>query len=1681
MDNNSIGAQIPKKSRSLDLKSLYEAEDSRQPQNNSLKRKDSGVSGDDDKRNKRKKRRKAVPVSSFKDIDDRSRKSSNQVCDGGVSADSHDSEGSKKARLSQKLKNSSGFNGISLNLDHSAGGIPRRKRGFVGRNKFEGSQLNSPGQSSNVLVNQTAKLTSDDSGTQDDESSKVRRKNKGKADHKENIHSEQCSAQCVKEEEGLAGHSVVNNGSSLKRSRRNPRKRKALGEDCKNVVPEPLADSKINTYDRLQEDDEENLEENAARMLSSRFDPSFAGFSSKGNASASPSVNGLSYLLSSDRNCAGPGSESASADMAGRVLRPRKHHKEKGGSRKRRHFYEIFSENLDAYWVLNRRIKVFWPLDQSWYYGLVNDYDEEKKLHHVKYDDRDEEWINLQNERFKLLLFPSEAPSKSERRRSRRRHKQSDEDKSRLKLSKEERRNSTTEDDSFEGSYMDSEPIISWLARSTHRVKSSSLGALKRQKTSAAVSPTSMRPQSCGEAVDVHGYFDEGSLEGDKIKLSSDATLSDRLAVGRWGRQSSFENPRCPKGGKLPIVYFRRRFRGTGKASSLRSQGDHFGASMHGSVPSLDPFLYEFNDFEEQGIYLERSDPKRDLWCTNDAGQLELNTSLLDTKQFRFELRFPVFSVPKNSLGVEKFGLSHSWSPPQTGVVMTTWPLVRLEILFVDNIAGLRFLVFEGCLKQAVAFVFQVLAVFYESTKQGKFADLQLPVTSIRFKFSCSQNLVKQLVFAFYSFHEVKNSKWTFLDSKFKKHCLLSRQLPLSDCTYDNIKALQNGTNCLPCSPARRDFSSVEGLRKKVSRQGISLMGVSRESSLLKVGHLSSKSDRQRNLPPFALSFAAAPTFFLSLHLKLLMEHSLAYIGMRDHDSIEQPGSLGRSIVDDNSVVENLLQNVSESGLERSLKGSSRSATSDGRLNSVKSDLQTVDLSICNGQCKKSSSKSQNGDLNIDGTSVNSSELGEVGENTAVPLQNCYCSHLESEQCVSSLKLPVDGDKTKTGSNPVYNGIRVEIPVFNQYEKHADRELHSTLPSNDLTCSMNGGVIPSPNPTAPRSTWHRNRSSLVSGYLAHGWSDGKADLFHNNFGSGSRKPRTQVSYSLPFGGLDYSTKNKVHPQKGLPHKRIRKANEKRLSDVSRGSQRNMDLLSCDANVLITLGDKGWRESGAQIVLELFEHNEWKLAVKISGTTKYTYKAHQFLQPGSTNRYTHAMMWKGGKDWILEFPDRSQWALFKEMHEECYNRNIRAASVKNIPIPGVCLIEEYDDNGTEAAFGRSTSKYFRQVENDIEMALNRARILYDMDSDDEQWVLRIRNTSEAGDGCLLEISEEMFEKTMDMFEKVAYVQQRDNFTSEEIEELTAGVGPIETVKAIYEHWRQKRQRVGMPLIRHLQPPLWERYQQQLRDWELAMLKVNSMFPNGCSEKVSSIEKPPMLAFCLKPRGLEVLNKGSKHRSQRRISVSGKINATLGDHDGSHSFGRRPNGIAFGDEKYVYPAYNYESFDDSPLSQASPRVFSRRDTGSTGYFSVGYDGFDRNHHQKLQRSKSKKDGPSNEMQMLASYNQRLMGRRNGINRWNLGFSDWPSQRHFYSDDYLKHDLEQLDGSDLDEYRLRGASAAARHALNMAKLKREKAHRLMFRADVAIHKAVVALMTADAVKASYVGSNDNPNGDE
>nr|GMD26782.1 DNA mismatch repair protein MSH6 [Ipomoea batatas] len=56
--------------------------------------------------------------------------------------------------------------------------------------------------------------------------------------------------------------------------------------------------------------------------------------------------------------------------------------------------------------VLNKRIKVYWPLDKCWYEGCVKSFDKISGKHLVQYDDEEEEMLNLSQERIEWIETP---------------------------------------------------------------------------------------------------------------------------------------------------------------------------------------------------------------------------------------------------------------------------------------------------------------------------------------------------------------------------------------------------------------------------------------------------------------------------------------------------------------------------------------------------------------------------------------------------------------------------------------------------------------------------------------------------------------------------------------------------------------------------------------------------------------------------------------------------------------------------------------------------------------------------------------------------------------------------------------------------------------------------------------------------------------------------------------------------------------------------------------------------------------------------------------------------------------------------------------------------------------------------------------------------------------------------
>lgn len=66
--------------------------------------------------------------------------------------------------------------------------------------------------------------------------------------------------------------------------------------------------------------------------------------------------------------------------------------------------------------VVDRRVKVYWPLDKSWYEGVVKSFDEISGKHMVQYEDAEEEKLNLSVEKIEWI----EEPAKKKLRRLRR-------------------------------------------------------------------------------------------------------------------------------------------------------------------------------------------------------------------------------------------------------------------------------------------------------------------------------------------------------------------------------------------------------------------------------------------------------------------------------------------------------------------------------------------------------------------------------------------------------------------------------------------------------------------------------------------------------------------------------------------------------------------------------------------------------------------------------------------------------------------------------------------------------------------------------------------------------------------------------------------------------------------------------------------------------------------------------------------------------------------------------------------------------------------------------------------------------------------------------------------------------------------------------------------------------------
>lgn len=264
---------------------------------------------------------------------------------------------------------------------------------------------------------------------------------------------------------------------------------------------------------------------------------------------------------------------------------------------------------------------------------------------------------------------------------------------------------------------------------------------------------------------------------------------------------------------------------------------------------------------------------------------------------------------------------------------------------------------------------------------------------------------------------------------------------------------------------------------------------------------------------------------------------------------------------------------------------------------------------------------------------------------------------------------------------------------------------------------------------------------------------------------------------------------------------------KEVSSTRTGSTDGTDSTSCCANVLVIESDKCYREGGVSVELESSSVGEWLIAVKKDGATRFTHKAEKVMRPCSFNRVTHDIIWTADDGWKLEFPNRKDWLIFKDLYKECSDRNILIPGVKVIPIPGV---NEVSQNGNNQCtlFCRPDS-YISVKEDELCRAMMRKTAIYDMDSEDEECLKKFNDMFSAEDETHERISEDNFELMIDAFEKAFYCSPHDISDEKSPSDLCPHLGSSKVIEAIYGYWLKKRKQKRSLLIRVFQLNLGRR--------------------------------------------------------------------------------------------------------------------------------------------------------------------------------------------------------------------------------------------------------------------------------
>ncbi|XP_052198305.1 uncharacterized protein LOC127805593 [Diospyros lotus] len=266
----------------------------------------------------------------------------------------------------------------------------------------------------------------------------------------------------------------------------------------------------------------------------------------------------------------------------------------------------------------------------------------------------------------------------------------------------------------------------------------------------------------------------------------------------------------------------------------------------------------------------------------------------------------------------------------------------------------------------------------------------------------------------------------------------------------------------------------------------------------------------------------------------------------------------------------------------------------------------------------------------------------------------------------------------------------------------------------------------------------------------------------------------------------------------------RKSSKPSIKELRSSLDKDIGSLCCSGNILVIERYKGHRVEGAIVQLEGSASERWSLSIKKDGITQYSLTPGKAMRPCGYNHFTHDIIWtEDARKWKLEFLDRREWLIFRELYRECYDRNKLVPIADIVHIPGVYEVSDYADTESNSIPFRRPNSYISMEEDELSRALAKQRANYEMDSEDEEWLRKFNDESLVVNEYWEHVSDQHFEVIIDALEKASYLRPEDFSDERAAANLCLDLERKEVVEAIHGYWMQKRKKKGTALVKVFQ--------------------------------------------------------------------------------------------------------------------------------------------------------------------------------------------------------------------------------------------------------------------------------------